>query len=158
MITKSSILTDFTDKNRLSESISNLLSVFDIDFTILNYDYFDVDGYKEFVRGGAISIEEDLRFIDLLSEIDFLYEIDFGTSLNSIESNYLPSLTDFISQSLSSQLSCNMITSFKPLSSDEYCPVTYFSKDKEIINFICFASDFWSNVSWVKLGVSNKKE
>ncbi|EDS4738595.1 hypothetical protein B0C58_004631 [Salmonella enterica subsp. enterica serovar Oranienburg] len=52
MITKSSILTDFADKNRLNETISKYLDVFDIDFNIIKYDYFDVNKYIEFTKGG----------------------------------------------------------------------------------------------------------
>lgn len=80
-----------------------------------------------------------------------MYEVDFGTSANSTESNYLPSLVDLISQLLSRQLSCDVITSFKPLSDDEYCPVTYFSRGKELIDFTSLDSSCWNNVLWVKL-------
>ncbi|MEL9975197.1 hypothetical protein J4W73_21925, partial [Escherichia coli] len=59
-------------------------------------------------------------------------------------------LTDFIAQSLSQQLNCNIITSFKPLSGDEFCPITYFSKGKEVINFTTFNSNCWDGVYWVK--------
>lgn len=77
-------------------------------------------------------IDKDAEYIELLAKIDFSYEVDFGTSTTSIESKYLPSLTDFIAQSLSQQLNCDIITSFKPLSGDEFCPITYFSKVKKL--------------------------
>ncbi|ELY4104093.1 hypothetical protein ACX4EH_004187 [Cronobacter sakazakii] len=150
MITKSSVLTNYASKEHLNEIMSKLLSDFDIDFNIIDYDYFDVNDYKNYIEEKSINSDEDPRLIDTLSKVDFLYEIDFGTSVNSIESNYLPSLIDFISQVLSRQLSCDVLTSFKPLSSDEYCPVTYFSKGKEVINFTHPTSHCWKKVLWVK--------
>ena len=120
-----------------------------------------------YIENGAVAIEgtkiseigttkeirekyKDAEYIELLAKIDFSYEVDFGTSTTSIESKYLPSLTDFIAQSLSQQLNCDIITSFKPLSGDEFCPITYFSKGKEVINFTTFNSNCWDGVCWVK--------
>lgn len=85
----------------------------------------------------------------------FLYEIDFGTSMRSIESNYLPALTDLISQLLSERLSCSVVSSFKSLNGDESCPVTYFLNGKEVINFSSFKSICWDKVLWVKSFSSN---
>lgn len=150
MITKSSILIDYQDKNRLTDSIYKFANALDIDFFIIKYDYFDVNEYKKNINHGASFIDKDAQYIELLGRIDFCYEVDFGTSIRSIESKYFPSLIDFIAQSLSQQLSCDVITSFKPLSGDEYCPVTYFSKGKEVVNFTTFNSNCWDGVCWIK--------
>ncbi|HAI6631889.1 TPA: hypothetical protein ACRVWU_004813 [Escherichia coli] len=150
MITKSSILIEYKDKSKLTESIYKFVNALDIDFSMLKYDYFDVNEYKKNITYDTSFIDKDAEYIELLAKIDFSYEVDFGTSTTSIESKYLPSLTDFIAQSLSQQLNCNIITSFKPLSGDEFCPITYFSKGKEVINFTTFNSNCWDGVYWVK--------
>ena len=58
--------------------------------------------------GGDSIYKQFLPYCDTayVTKIDFSYEVDFGTSTTSIESKYLPSLTDFIAQSLSQQLNC----------------------------------------------------
>lgn len=154
MITKSCILIDYQDKKRLTESIYKFVSALDIDFSILEYDYFDVKEYKN-INCDASFVDPDIEYINLLEMIDFSYEVDFGTSITSIESNYFPSITDFVAQSLSQQLDCNVITSFKPLSGDEYCPVTYFSKGKEVFNFTTPNSNCWNGVLWRKKRQAN---
>lgn len=150
MITKASILISYENKEILTEKISNLLGAADIDFTIMEYDYFDANEYKEYVEGRGISLDEESKYIEILSKVDFIYEVDFGTSVASIESNYLPAYIDFISQVLSLQLKCDVLTSFKPLSGDEYCPVSYFLDGKEIVSFISNSSNCWDGVLWIK--------
>ena len=151
MITKSSLLVDYPDKNKLADAICKFTNVFDIDFSIIKYNYFDVDEYKKIINNyGSSFVDKDAQYIELLGKLNFYYEIDFGTSITSIESKYLPSLIDFIAQSLSQQLSCNVITSFKSLIGDEDCPVTYFSKGKEVINLTSSNLNCWDGVLWMK--------
>lgn len=154
MITKSSMLVDYPDENKLADIICNFINAFDIDFSILRYDYFDVDEYKKIINYDLSFpfVDKDAQYIELLAHLNLCYEIDFGTSITSVESKYLPTLIDFIAQSLSQQLSCNVITSFKPLSGDEYYPATYFSKGKILVNFTSFNSNCWDGVLWVKKG------
>lgn len=47
MITKSSILIEYKDKSKLTDSIYRFVNALDIDFSILKYDYFDVNEYKK---------------------------------------------------------------------------------------------------------------
>ena len=47
MITKSSILIEYKDKSKLTDSIYKFVNALDIDFSILIYDYFDVKEYKK---------------------------------------------------------------------------------------------------------------
>ncbi|BDD34544.1 hypothetical protein ESCOCK382M_21610 [Escherichia coli] len=47
MITKSSILIEYKDKSKLTDSIYKFVNALDIDFSILKYDYFDVNEYKK---------------------------------------------------------------------------------------------------------------
>lgn len=47
MITKSSILIEYKDKSKLTDSIYKFVNTLDIDFSILKYDYFDVNEYKK---------------------------------------------------------------------------------------------------------------
>lgn len=47
MITKSSILIEYKDKSKLTDSIYKFVNALDIDFSILIYDYFDVNEYKK---------------------------------------------------------------------------------------------------------------
>ncbi len=47
MITKSSILIEYKDKIKLTDSIYKFVNALDIDFSILKYDYFDVNEYKK---------------------------------------------------------------------------------------------------------------
>ncbi|QNQ22314.1 hypothetical protein HF650_22615 [Kosakonia sp. SMBL-WEM22] len=155
MITKSSILISYKNKEVLREKIANLLGATDVDFTIMEYDYFDVNEYKKRIEASSISPDENSKYIEILSNVFFIYEVDFGTSATSVESNYFPAYIDFISQVLSLQLQCDVLTSFKPLSGDEYCPVTYFSNGKEIVNFISDSSNFWAGVLWVKRQLHN---
>lgn len=155
MITKSSILISYKNKEVLREKIANLLGATDVDFTIMEYDYFDVNEYKKRIEASSISPGENSKYIEILSNVFFIYEVDFGTSATSVESNYFPAYIDFISQVLSLQLQCDVLTSFKPLSGDEYCPVTYFSNGKEIVNFISDSSNFWAGVLWVKRQLHN---
>ncbi|MDV5354170.1 hypothetical protein QM201_04400 [Enterobacter asburiae] len=155
MITKSSILISYKNKEVLREKIANLLGATDVDFTIMEYDYFDVNEYKKRIEASSISPDENSKYIEILSNVVFIYEVDFGTSATSVESNYFPAYIDFISQVLSLQLQCDVLTSFKPLSGDEYCPVTYFSNGKEIVNFISDSSNFWAGVLWVKRQLHN---
>lgn len=150
MITKSNILIDYKSKSELEENLKKLTSCFDIDFSISEYDYFNIDEYKEYVKGKENYVHDDIRFIDILSDVDFLYEIELGTSLSSIESNYLPVLTDFIAQSLSFKLHCNAISGFNSLNGEEGCPVTYFSNGKDIISFADYDSSIWKKVTWIK--------
>lgn len=150
MITKSNILIDYKNKDELEESLKKLISCFDIDFTVSQYDYFNIEEYKEYVKGRINYVDEDIRFIDTLSSVDFVYEIELGTSLSSIESNYLPVLTDFIAQSLSLKLLCNAISGFNSLNGEEGCPVTYFSNGKGIVNFADYDLSIWEKVTWVK--------
>jgi len=155
VITKSSILISYKNKEVLREKIANLLGATDVDFTIMEYDYFDVNEYKKRIEASSISPDENSKYIEILSNVFFIYEVDFGTSATSVESNYFPAYIDFISQVLSLQLQCDVLTSFKPLSGDEYCPVTYFSNGKEIVNFISDSSNFWAGVLWVKRQLHN---
>lgn len=150
MITKSNILIDFKNKSELEEELKKFISCFDIDFSVSDYDYFNIDEYKEYVKDKTSYVHDDLRFIDTLSNIDFLYEIELGTSLSSVESNYLPVLTDFIAQSLSATLHCNVISGFNSLNGEEGCPVTYFSNGNDIISFAGYDSPIWEKVVWVK--------
>ena len=100
-------------------------------------------------------IDKDAEYIELLAKIDFSYEVDFWHINKSIESKVSSILTDFIAQSLSQQLNCDIITSFKPLSGDEFCLITYFSKGKEVINFTTFNSNCWDGVTLGKKGGNN---
>ena len=43
MITKSSILIEYKDKSKLTDSIYKFVNALDIDFSILKYDYFDIN-------------------------------------------------------------------------------------------------------------------
>lgn len=150
MITKSSILISYKNKEVLREKISNLLGGNDVDFTIMEYNYFDVNEYKKRIEASSIIPDENPKYIEILSNVVFIYEVDFGASVTSVESNYFPAYIDFISQVLSLQLQCDVLTSFKPLRGDEYCPITYFSNGKEIVNFISDPSNCWAGVLWVK--------
>lgn len=150
MITKSSILISYKNIEVLRGKIASLLGWADVDFTIMEYNYFDVNEYKKRIEASRMSTNENSKYIEILSNVVFIYEVDFGTSVTSVESNYLPAYIDFISQVLSLQLQCDVLTSFKPLSGDEYCPVTYFSNGKEIVNFISDPSNCWAGVLWVK--------
>ncbi|MHA0916676.1 hypothetical protein ACR9H8_18300 [Kosakonia cowanii] len=150
MITKSSILISYKNEEVLRERIANLLGGADVDFTIMEYDYFDVNEYKKRIEASSISPDESSIYIEILSNVVFIYEVDFGTSVTSVESDYFPAYIDFISKVLSLQLRCDVLTSFKPLSGDEYCPVTYFSNGKEIVNLISDSSNCWAGVLWVK--------
>ncbi|EEW0949793.1 hypothetical protein DAH34_21855 [Escherichia coli] len=47
MITKSSILIEYKDKSKLTDSIYKFVNALDIDFSILKYDHFDVNEYKK---------------------------------------------------------------------------------------------------------------
>ncbi len=47
MITKSSILIEYKDKSKLTDSFYKFVNALDIDFSILKYDYFDVNEYKK---------------------------------------------------------------------------------------------------------------
>lgn len=47
MITKSSILIEYKDKSKLTDSIYKFVNALDIDFSILKYDYCDVNEYKK---------------------------------------------------------------------------------------------------------------
>ncbi|EFB2368958.1 hypothetical protein EI054_22795 [Escherichia coli] len=47
MITKSSILIEYKDKSKLTDSIYKFVNALDIDFSILKYDCFDVNEYKK---------------------------------------------------------------------------------------------------------------
>ncbi|OKU69989.1 hypothetical protein AWP48_28455 [Escherichia coli] len=47
MITKSSILIEYKDKSKLTDSIYKFVNALDIDFSILKYDYLDVNEYKK---------------------------------------------------------------------------------------------------------------
>lgn len=47
MITKSSILIEYKYKSKLTDSIYKFVNALDIDFSILKYDYFDVNEYKK---------------------------------------------------------------------------------------------------------------
>ena len=47
MITKSSILIEYKDKSKLTDSIYKFVNALDIDFSILKYDYFGVNEYKK---------------------------------------------------------------------------------------------------------------
>ncbi len=47
MITKSSILIEYKVKSKLTDSIYKFVNALDIDFSILKYDYFDVNEYKK---------------------------------------------------------------------------------------------------------------
>lgn len=150
MITKSSILISYKNEEVLRERIANLLGGADVDFTIMEYDYFDVNEYKKRIEASSISPNENSIYIEILSNVVFIYEVDFGTSVTSVESDYFPAYIDFISKVLSLQLRCDVLTSFKPLSGDEYCPVTYFSNGREIVNLISDSSNCWAGVLWVK--------
>lgn len=150
MITKSNILIDYKNKSELEENLKKLLSCFDIDFSILDYDYFNIDEYKEYIKDKINYIHDDIRYIDTLSNIDFIYEINFGTSFSSIESSYLPVLTDFFARSLSFKLHCNAISGFNALKGEEGSPITYFSNGKEVISFADYDSSIWEKVTWIK--------
>lgn len=134
----------------LRGKIANLLGGNDVDFTVMEYNYFDVNEYKKRIEASGISPDENSKYIEILSNVVFIYEVDFGTSVTSVEGNYFPAYIDFISQVLSLQLQCDVLTSFKPLSGDECCPVTYFSNRKEIVNLISDSSNCWAGVLWVK--------
>lgn len=47
MITKSSILIEYKDKSKLTDSIYKFVNALDLDFSILKYDYFYVNEYKK---------------------------------------------------------------------------------------------------------------
>ncbi|MGP0735985.1 hypothetical protein ACAG13_26310, partial [Escherichia coli] len=78
-ITKSSILREYKDKSKLTESIYKCVNALDIDFSILKYDYFDVNEYKKNLTYDTSFIDNDAEYIELLAKIDFSYEVDFGT-------------------------------------------------------------------------------
>lgn len=71
MITKSNILIDYKSKSELEENLKKLTSCFDIDFSISEYDYFNIDEYKEYVKDKENYVHDDIRFIDTLSDVDF---------------------------------------------------------------------------------------
>lgn len=149
MITKSSLLIDYPDERKIHTELVNLIGWADVNFNILRYDYFSIAEYNEYINSHDFHIDEDDRWVKLLGDVNFSYEVDFGTSTHSIESNYLPVLTDFISQLLSARLHCSIVSSFKSLSGDD-CPITYFFNGKEVINFSSVKSSCWNKVRWVK--------
>ncbi|AYH07752.1 hypothetical protein C5E22_22305 [Pectobacterium parmentieri] len=150
MITKSGFLIDCPNKSHLHTELVKLIGWADIDFNILQYNYFSIDEYNDYIDKNNFKTDENLRWVELLKKIDFLYEVDFVTSLRSVESSYLPALTNLVSQILSQRLRCNVVSSFKPSSSDEDFPITHFSNGKEITDFSSFKTDCWNNVLWVK--------
>ena len=75
MITKSSILIEYKDKSKLTESIYKFVNALDIDFSILKYDYFDVNEYKKNITYDTSFIDKDAEYIELLAKIDFLMKL-----------------------------------------------------------------------------------
>ncbi|MBD2806991.1 hypothetical protein ID855_20465 [Xenorhabdus sp. ZM] len=96
------------------------------------------------------SINDDERVIDILSRINFLYEVDLGASSTSVENRYLPAITDLLGQKISSELHCHIFIIFKSLKGDEDCYIYFFYDGKEIINFSYFYPTILNNVVWVK--------
>lgn len=64
MITKSSILISYKNKEVLREKISNLLGGNDVDFTIMEYNYFDVNEYKKRIEASSIIPDENPKYIE----------------------------------------------------------------------------------------------
>ncbi|MEQ2025748.1 hypothetical protein ABLB84_08170 [Xenorhabdus szentirmaii] len=150
MITKSNLLIDHENETEISNVLSKYINCFDIDYNIYPYDYFDIDEYELLAEKFNDCIKDDERVIDIFSRINFLYEVDLGTSSTSIERLYLPAITDLLGQKISSELHCNVLTGFKALKGDEDCYMGFFYDGKEIINLSSFDPSIWNNVIWTK--------
>ncbi len=153
MVIKSNILVEYKNKSLITLKMNEFLNLFDIDFSVSDYDYFDINEYKFLSEEYKNIINDDHRLIDILSRVNFTYEIDIGTSYTSIESKYLPVITDYIAQKLSYELHCNVLTSFKSCKGDDDCYVSFFYCGKELIDLSSFDLSIWDNVKWSKHNV-----
>ncbi|EOD6329451.1 MULTISPECIES: hypothetical protein [Providencia] len=150
MVIKSNILVEYINKDKIFDTLNNYLCVFDLDFDISDYDYFDIEEYKLLAVKYKDVVKDDQRLIDIFSKVNFMYEVDIGTSLTSIESRYLPVITDFIAQKLSEKLHCNVLTSFKSFKGDDDCYVSFFCDGKEQVNLSSFDVSIWDEIEWSK--------
>lgn len=152
MIVNGSIIVEKKVDKEIMQFLERYIEFFQIKLTVEEYDYFSIEEYLKTVDKSNVTVSDNLEYIEVLKNTEFLSEIEINVDFNSIVKRYTPCFSDYIAQSVSLAFSCKSISYLKPLQDSNNIPITLFSNGEVEINFMKKNPESiwcWENVPWM---------